>query len=61
MKVAFKQPMSLKETKRLFATVKAEGGKVTRVSSGCAILKDSRNRDYTLSFKSNLELRQLIK
>ena len=60
MKVAFKSPLTLSQAKKLIKTVISEGGKLRRVDSTCAALKDHRNLSTTLCFKSNLELRGLI-
>lgn len=59
MNVAFKKPMSLTESKKLVKEFKT--GTIRRFASDGATLKDTRGRSHTLCFKSNLELKGLVK
>lgn len=61
MNIVFKKPMTLTEAKTLLKAIKSEGGRIFRSSATSCGLVDNRNRSYAVSFKSNLELRNLIK
>jgi hypothetical protein len=58
MRIAFKNELKLSEAKKVVAEFKT--GTIKRVGADCASLTDSRKRNYTLCFKSNLELKKLI-
>lgn len=59
MRLACKDNMTLSQSKKVLKEFKT--GSVKRVDSTCATLKDYRSRSYTLIFKSNLELKGLVK
>ena len=60
MKIAFKSELKLSAAKKLLKEFKVQGAVIRRTSADCALLKDPRNRSFTLCFKSNLELKGLI-
>jgi hypothetical protein len=59
MNLAFKNKMNLTQAKQVLKEFKT--GQIRRVDNTCASLKDSRGRGCTLIFKSNLELKGLVK